>query len=498
MKYFVLLFFMLSSSLLRTQVLEIVYDMETQSYRHQGPLKVKKGDMIHLKIENLNTYLFDVQSSATPNRLGLQTATGPIFACISSSFSSTSLPSALPGLDLWFKGLLSNTEYSIEGGWKGEGEEADEQLMAALAIISRSAQDLRNLETEIGKSFESLRKISTYKTMVMLVKEEIRFLKGLPKVSSIKERADQLSKTVFGTAISDVELNQLLNYGDVPLQIEASLEDLRKIRQRFDYFLEKADTTARKISRNIDSPKVQRDIEDLLSRSNASRENLEAKLLAFQKNPDNYRAPALKDLIRIRDELRNINNGSFQYSNSFVADGDEMTIQIQVSSDSLKTGNGSFELAPLRIPVYGGLKINASIGLALGQFFEPGEVYGIRDSSIYASEGDRFIPSIGTFVHFYPRQASDLAIGGTLGMGFPISGSATIEYSPSFFLGPSLLIGRAERLVISMGLQGGKVRRLGRGLEVGDAFDAGEGAIPTESVYELGYFLGLSFNVGGR
>jgi hypothetical protein len=64
-----------------------------------------------------------------------------------------------------------------------------------------------------------------------------------------------------------------------------------------------------------------------------------------------------------------------------------------------------------------------------------------------------------------------------------------------FFLGPSLIFGNSQRLVLSLGLMGGKVESLAKGFKVGDAFDPDNGDLPTKGKYNLGMFMGLSFNL---
>ena len=42
---------------------------------------------------------------------------------------------------------------------------------------------------------------------------------------------------------------------------------------------------------------------------------------------------------------------------------------------------------------------------------------------------------------------------------------------------------------------GGKIDRLGQGYQVGDSLISEAGALPLRSVYDVGFFVGLSFNV---
>jgi len=153
------------------------------------------------------------------------------------------------------------------------------------------------------------------------------------------------------------------------------------------------------------------------------------------------------------------------------------------------------QLAPIKIPVYGGIKINASVGVNFGQYFNKPQTYFLKDSTIVGEDGDSFLPFITSFVHFYPQGRKSVSVGGSLGIGIPLSGAESGFQSTTFFLGPSLFFGTGERLVVNFGLMGGKVNRLSRGYEVGDDFVGDESFIPLQSLYELGLFAGFSFNI---
>jgi len=140
--------------------------------------------------------------------------------------------------------------------------------------------------------------------------------------------------------------------------------------------------------------------------------------------------------------------------------------------------------------------VNASIGVAFGQLFSQPQSFFVRDSSIRSEDKDSFFPIVTSFFHFYGQTAGNTAFGGSFGIGLPIVSSGGVQ-SASFFLGPSLIIGRGERIVVTSGIMGTRVERLAQGYEVGDRFISQANNVPTKTVYELGYFLGLSFNVLG-
>ena len=145
--------------------------------------------------------------------------------------------------------------------------------------------------------------------------------------------------------------------------------------------------------------------------------------------------------------------------------------------------------------VRGGLKVNASAGVSFGQFFEPSQRFSVNNGSIVGDNEGTFTPSLTSFLHFHGYRGQKATVGGTLGLGFPLMGSDDSQ-SVEFFVGPSLILGSSQRLVLSAGVMGGRAQRLAKGYEVGDAFDSNLGDIPTHGKYEMGLFLGASFSLG--
>ena len=101
-----------------------------------------------------------------------------------------------------------------------------------------------------------------------------------------------------------------------------------------------------------------------------------------------------------------------------------------------------------------------------------------------------------SFIHFYAPSRKAVTVAGSFGIGFPLGGGENLQ-SISFFLGPSLLFGNSERIVLNAGIMGGKVERLSQGYKLGDYYTSDANQAPTASVYELGYYLGISFNLSG-
>ena len=177
---------------------------------------------------------------------------------------------------------------------------------------------------------------------------------------------------------------------------------------------------------------------------------------------------------------------------------DEVNLDIKLTRKKVEGDEKEPELLKernLRMEVRGGLKVKASAGVTFGQFFEPAQSYSVNNVAIVGDGDGAFTPSVTSFLHFHGYRGQKATVGGTFGAGIPLLGGGDGQ-SVEFYVGPSMMFGTNQRLVLSVGLKGGRVQRLSKGLSEGDAFDANLGDIPTKGKYEMGLFVGASFNLG--
>ena len=157
--------------------------------------------------------------------------------------------------------------------------------------------------------------------------------------------------------------------------------------------------------------------------------------------------------------------------------------------------SGRQEMAPINIEVYGGLQVNASVGVSFGQFAKSPQTYFVRDSFLRAEDESNFIPFLATNIHFYFQSRRNLSYGGTFGVGMALTNNDNME-TPTFFLGPSVIFGKSQSFTVSAGAMGGRIRRLSQGYSVGDRYSSDANVVPTKTKFELGHFIGISFNMG--
>ena len=202
-----------------------------------------------------------------------------------------------------------------------------------------------------------------------------------------------------------------------------------------------------------------------------------------------------KELAQLRRVLEEIQSDIFVYKFPPVqGKGESMNIDIKVKMDSEGLGYIDYKQLSQSIPVVGGWKITGGLGLAFGVLQDPSFNYSTLNGNIVAEENDQFIPMITSFAHVYKQSIKNFKLGGSFGVGFPITGGSGLS-SASFFLGPTVVLGKTQKFLLTVGLMGSKVERLGGGLNVGDPIESLASEIPINSNYELGYFIGISYDL---
>ncbi len=133
----------------------------------------------------------------------------------------------------------------------------------------------------------------------------------------------------------------------------------------------------------------------------------------------------------------------------------------------------------LVIPVIGRYRPSFSTGI----FFT-----GLVDKKAQDSQTDRFSTALGAMVHTpttYCWRNPDLSLHLSLGV-------ALKDNNPVYVLGPSLIIGRQQRTVLTIGLAGGQVSR--------SSASATTASTQTQTtppkVFRTNFFFGLSYNFG--
>jgi hypothetical protein len=231
-----------------------------------------------------------------------------------------------------------------------------------------------------------------------------------------------------------------------------------------------------------------------------------AQALEFADNFDSELL--LQKLDFLESEYQAIMNTPFNFNTSDMAEGDALTITIDfyknpIDADGEPVAASIDDVTTLTkvktkevdITVGGDLKINSSVGLAF-PYHKNNSSFINKDGIITAIDGNNFTPNIAAFLNFYPYNGKNVTMGGTFGVGVPISDD---NRNFSFLLGASTIFGSDNKLVLNYGATLGQVNKLDNGFNLGDDLSDIYEPVPVRSAYNIGAFIGISFalaNVG--
>lgn len=212
----------------------------------------------------------------------------------------------------------------------------------------------------------------------------------------------------------------------------------------------------------------------------------------------------LAKLDYLETEYQAIMNTPFQFNTSDVAKGDEITVVIDIyrnpmNSDGTYDAGSLSELESLTkvksteidITVRGDLKINSSLGMAF-PYYKDNANYINKDSVITRIDGNNYTPNIAAYLNFYPYNGKNATLGGSFGVGVPIS-SDTKNFN--FLIGGAAIFGSSNRLVLNFGASLGQINRLDQGFTEGEQLNDALVDVPTRKAYQWGGFVGISFTI---
>ncbi len=522
---FTLAFLFLFASL-SAQDLHIYYDAQKSTVRYESDgkviksPKVKKEANIFLHIENYNNYLYDLEVQANnqilqiPKGSGMSNIMGliggganPMDLLSPGNFSSGAGEENWAPTDTGTDNLedLLNSNGS---GMVSAGSTASAQAFqpgSVAAVAAQTMQEMASLETqfsEIERYVENFAERKEIRTIVLEEVQKIKYNENLHPDQVKRMSMDFLSNILEVDAEKKAKLNldTIIRRGDDRHSLQNKLIELEAARSRYVTLKNELEASSGQLTQTgVFDTETAKLLSTIVKVNEQSPQVLTAVEDEVETIKGLYKQAGKADIQRMTSiwyEYEALANNSFSHVYRTEASGDRTTLGVQFyRKDSL--GNRRVvtgqEPVKINVPVYGGLKVNVSVGLNFGQFFQTPQDYFLKDTIITSEDTNDFVPIATSFIHFYPQQIKDVSIGGSFGIGIPLSGGEAVS-SLNFFLGPSIILGKSQRVIINTGFMGGRVQEISQGLKVGDTLPPFS-SVPTKSKYQMGYFLGISFNI---
>ncbi len=514
---FLLVLQVLIASFLSAQDLHIHYDVRTEKVRYiidgqeVSQPKVRRGSQVHFHIDNYNNYLYNVVIQAENREVSLPGLTGQpgltnLFPTLGGGVNPLTSMTTGRGAPQSFEVFAQPgvpREYNVNYGISNS---QFNKLTKDISSFYSTFEKIKVVDSVIQAQQREVQNITEAYQIRSFVLQEVTSIKYDPNLKTDRIRqlaSDYLEKVLDARTPDQVNLNVLLEKSNTRAQLLGKLDEIKNQHRVYDQELQVIEKLMPDVERYRDNLLLSEFIQPLFpiyaeasSRSNTYRsiEGNISDLVSEIPDIDMLKLNAIwREYVALAD-----NPFSMPYRTS--AKGDEISFSVRLvpNDTGLTRGLQPLQKAPIEVPVFGGFKVNASIGVAFGQFFNRPQSYFVRDSIIRAEDEDGFYPVVASFFHFYNQTAKNLSLGGSFGIGFPVAGSGSASQSASFFFGPSFIIGREQRIVLNGGIMGGRVQRLAQAFEVGDRFISQANTVPVKPVYELGYFMGVSFNVLSR
>jgi len=496
---------------IQAQDLHIYYDAATDSIRYvesgteiKSPA-LKKGKRVALHVINYNDYLYDLSIKLEEKEIKIPSnGIGKIIDPSGSNQALKGLMSSASGLDgdgIDQDGLEWAKDAQEGGGLSYGSESTKEQLsqdyINAVTKYSSTLERMQSKEADIVAQSSKIReKLNVFKVKQFMGQElaELKYNPHLNPEQIKRISLEYLEKVFEVDRPEDLTLDAIIEKSDVQKNMNREIKLYRSQinnLNRLLLMLEIAKDTLLKYEGMEQSARI-----SIVTSYEKARERTVAyqeKALELETKSADLEDWNLQELMSVRYIYEEVKNHPFTYNYVFTPRSDELELSIELSPNEVAKEKGieGRELPALDFAVYGGIKVNASVGISFGGFFDRPQTYFSREDEIRADDGDLFQPIVTSFIHFYRQGQSAVSLGGSFGLGISIGGENS--GGQTYFLGPSLILGREQRVVITTGLMGGKVSRLAQDYSLGDTFT--ESIVPTRSVYNLGYFLGFSFNL---
>ncbi len=497
------------------QELHIYYNLYNDEVKYEENGKpvalpnLRQGDEIVLHLTEFNNYLYTIELEVSQNIIAETSSTVNDASLMSSMMPGSMLP--IPGFTGSEDGVagapgvfdiplltINDNAISLASLFGGRGS------AALLEEMDRNSASISNILTEMGKVASKIKDMRRTALVSRMAVEYIDVLKNHPNLhpSFIKSMCSQYYEAIFRKDPSgDIELNDVLALQDDANKYSSHLSELKVLNKALGARVKTLDSQKKRFrAANVEETAAYNNyssqLAGFLQKSKSLNHQLESAVLDSNAT---VHYPSPMELTNLQLQLAEVINNDFTYHSRHLVSGDNMDINIKVVKISGQA-NGDNEVVKSRRLHYkakGGLKITGSVGLNFSQYFDPAQNYSVNNGLIVGEDGGAFLPTVTSFIHFYSYSGKKVSLGGSFGIGFPLTGTNDNQ-SLQFFVGPSIIFGTSQRMVLNFGLTGGRVTRLARGFEVGDEFDVNLGDIPTSSPYELGLFIGASFNLGGN
>lgn len=474
---------------------------------------VRKRDQVHLHIVEFNNYLYNIKTEQKE----VNEESGNM------DLVNKFLPESGSGVDGFLKNLplgklgagFSGMNFTdILGYISGEKDGAsrgdlDLTFKSASEYIERltvTTEEMHSLSVQI---YNLSKRISAGTLSVEYIDNLLKS-SDLPP-TQIKEMVMEHLELMFGNDfVEHPTLEGALSWGNNIQELREKSARMSQLKEKWGKDKPEFDKTVRKLSllaseMNEEERKALTDLQNKRDEANL-RDLLISSFTDSLGRVEEMAASVTTDKLgALYRKTREVKNHRFEHNETFKPVGREMDIVLKFTLKEEKKGSTDPEthrIRTIRVTNYEGFKYTITPGFCVAGFFTPQKRYSIglnnnNETIIAETDADKFAPLVTTAVQVYNDRGKRVTPGALLGLAVPLTQNGGQPQSLNFVLGPSLVIGRDQRISVSLGLMGGKTTRLSQGVTPFQPFDTQNGVrpIPTIDRYEFGWYFGVTGNL---
>ncbi|MGB0850543.1 MAG: hypothetical protein ACPGTP_04805 [Bacteroidia bacterium] len=415
---------------------------------------VQRNHQVKVEIINFNPHLYTAKVDFSTSSIAEESNIG---------FMNLISPLGLSGMGSSFLSSLTTSETSVRGGLM-----SDPKASSSYAAVQSSYNQLAEVENTINS--------------LKYVTERLYKLKYNPYLpgDSIKVFSKRMVEGLLNKP--NVQTQDFISLGmQINNVVASNYSDLQASVQRFDGAYNKYANTRGK-GGGFEGEGL-----------NTQAAGLFRAASQFNENFDYDQVVQYLDVLELT--YQSIVNTSYTYNTSEMANGDKLSMDITIFKIPVEGDDASsateVKTKSLDITVKGDLKINSSVGLSF-PFYANNVSYINKDSVITEVDGENYTPNISAYINFYPYSGKIGQLGGTFGVGVPISSTSR---NFNFLFGGSAILGTKNKVVLHAGATLGQVKKLDNALVTGDYLQNSYDEVPTISSYNWGGFVGISFSI---
>ncbi len=498
------------------QDLHIYYDVfnDTLWYKKDGVFTetpaVRKRDLVQLHIIEFNNYLYSVKTeqkevSEEAGKIDVVNQFLPEGKFDMQGFLKSlplgNLGAGLTGVKFpeW-QGFAGNQNAGARGG--------DMDVQASYA--TETYDKLLSLSTQMDDMSKKIRELSKSifaGTLSVDYIDDLLKSHDLPP-TQIRKMVMEHLKLMFGTAfVEEPTLETALAWKDKADQFREYSAQMNQLIEKWNEEKPGYDRAVRRISQLCsDTSKAEK---ELVRGFQERRDEINLRHTLISGYTDSLgkvvelaagvSADKLGALYRKTVEVK---NHKFEYNETFKPIGKEMDLVLEINVKDSDKNTDPTRTRTVRVTNYEGFKYSITPGFCAAGFFTPQKRYSIalnsdNETIIAETDADKFVPLVTTAVQIYNDRGNRVTPGAMLGLAVPLTPNGGQSQALNFVAGPSLVVGRDQRISISIGIMGGKTTRLSEGVTPFQPFDTQNGVrpIPTVERYELGWYIGVTGNL---